>query len=261
MRLHWPLLMQVGGEEGGVIDGKKVTSCYKLKNQESVICSAPVILGQMFAETHTGAFGLKREAPLFWHEQKSIRLRQRQQRNKNQAVAEAWRRPKTKKEKCLLWPWKHKFQKPLNTVFWANNVRKKILSNCWLGIQIFPQKANITLRNSDTYFSDQGRFFPKLNASSNHDGGAEQHHQQWPTSSLSVFSAVQQKWMQHRAKCSPSVGLVALLSSQTRRNSCKSALNCTANILQQKFWYKNLSWKPGWDFKSETFCPSWKAPI
>lgn len=67
--------MQVGGEEGGVIDGKKVTSCYKLKNQESVIWGTPVILGQMFSETHTGAFGLKREAPPFWHEQKSIRLR------------------------------------------------------------------------------------------------------------------------------------------------------------------------------------------
>lgn len=42
--------MQVGGEEGGVIDGKKVTSCYKLKNEESVICGGPVILGQMFSE-------------------------------------------------------------------------------------------------------------------------------------------------------------------------------------------------------------------
>lgn len=51
--------MQVGGEEGGVIDGKKVTSCYKLKNQESVICSAPVILAQMFSETHTGVFGFE----------------------------------------------------------------------------------------------------------------------------------------------------------------------------------------------------------
>lgn len=27
MRLHWPLLMQVGGEQGKVIDGKKVSSC------------------------------------------------------------------------------------------------------------------------------------------------------------------------------------------------------------------------------------------